>query len=162
MVYRWKDGTHFKTSPDVVHERIEAIRAAKGGSLTDADLVADARPATSPIHREFEWNNLVAAKEYREIQARRLITAMVRIEETDELQVPQQVYVGYGTRQTGPMFTTLVCAMNDDEIRERVFAEVRRQLAGLRRRLAGFEGAVDAVAALDAADVALQGCPQCV
>jgi hypothetical protein len=41
--------------------------------IVAADVVRVARPESSPIHRDFEWDDTRAAELYREEQARRII-----------------------------------------------------------------------------------------
>lgn len=51
------------------------------GELTPQIVVDEARPADSPLHSRFEWDDEIAGEKYRLVQARQLIRA-VRIEYT--------------------------------------------------------------------------------
>lgn len=64
-----------------VKDRLEAIRERNGGTLTPADVVADAKQKTSPLHDHFTWDDKEAAHQHRLNQARELIRS-VRVEVT--------------------------------------------------------------------------------
>ncbi len=46
------------------------------GELTAAVLVEEAKPAASPLHSHFEWNNKVAGESYRLVQASQMIRSV--------------------------------------------------------------------------------------
>lgn len=53
------------------------------GRLTPAIVLDEARPKRSPLHRHFQWDDGIAAEEFRKVQARDLIQSVkiVRIRE---------------------------------------------------------------------------------
>lgn len=53
----------------------------RAGELTPQVVVDEARPAESPLHSRFEWDDSIAGEKYRLVQAAQLIRA-VRIEYT--------------------------------------------------------------------------------
>lgn len=53
------------------------LAKANGGILTVAAILAAAKPASSPIHSYFEWDNTRAAEAYRKMQARSLVQLVV-------------------------------------------------------------------------------------
>lgn len=55
--------------------------SAKHGGLRPSKVVEAARPETSPLHSEFEWDDSKAGREYRLEQARRLIRVAVTVVE---------------------------------------------------------------------------------
>lgn len=67
---------HQVSSPTVPAERayteLERIRAAHEDKLNPHDIVDESRPAKAVLHPFFEWNDKLAAEEYRVGQARRL------------------------------------------------------------------------------------------
>lgn len=52
---------------------LQRIIAQRNGVLTPADVVEEARPEGSVLHAHFEWDDSVAAEQYRLVQARDLI-----------------------------------------------------------------------------------------
>ena len=59
-----------------IQEAIQELRAANDGVLSPRVVVDAARPRSSPLHNEFEWNNRRAARASQEEQARRLLLAL--------------------------------------------------------------------------------------
>lgn len=55
-----------------VQNELSRLYEANSG-LRPSEVVESARPATSPLHDQFEWNNSKAGHEYRLMQARQLI-----------------------------------------------------------------------------------------
>ena len=79
--YAWRDGSRFRVSPAVAARELSQCTDEKGNILPQ--LVVDrARPQSSPIHLEFEWNDTLAAEEHRKhvarIMANSLITLVTR------------------------------------------------------------------------------------
>lgn len=54
---------------------------AKHGGLRPSVVVEAAKPAASPLHKEFEWDDTRAGREYRLEQARKLIRVTVTVVE---------------------------------------------------------------------------------
>ena len=127
--------------------------------ISPADLVADAKPKKSPLHALFEWRDSVAAALHREQQAADVLRALVvvSVEMDDPFSAPktEHCYVGVGVRREGSKFTALSVALADDDLRAQVFADARRQIRGLHRRLQEFQEAAKAVDALKQAELAL-------
>ena len=58
----------------------------RDGKVTAPVLVKESKPKKAPLHDEFEWNDAVAANEYRLSQSRRIIKTTVIIRETGKRQ----------------------------------------------------------------------------
>ena len=78
----WRNGTHIKTSADIAAKVFDEL--AVKNQLNAQSLVDASRPDEAPLHPEFEWNDAIAAEEWRKQRARNLITALVVIEEKEE------------------------------------------------------------------------------
>lgn len=62
-----------------ITEELKKIVSANDGKLYPRAVVDAARPAGSPLHGSFEWDDSVAAESYRIEQARKLIQVSVTI-----------------------------------------------------------------------------------
>lgn len=69
-----------KADPQVIGEALEEISKSKGGELHPEDVVEVARSTRHVLHKHFEWDDTVAAENYRKDQARNLIR-IVRVED---------------------------------------------------------------------------------
>lgn len=75
--YRYR-GRHQGVPAEVAGKELDRI-TAKHGVLIPKDVVDEARPDEAPLHPVFEWNDSVAAEEWRKEQARSLIREIVVI-----------------------------------------------------------------------------------
>jgi len=66
---------------EAIAARLEKIAKLNGGRVTPDAVLADAQNAKSPLHDQFEWDDTVAARQYRLQQARELIRS-VKVEIT--------------------------------------------------------------------------------
>ena len=74
MKFLRKSGYQIKAKPQVVGEVCWELE--KKGQLNPQNLVEVSRPKNAPLHNEFQWNDKVAAKLYRESRAMYLIRSV--------------------------------------------------------------------------------------
>jgi len=86
--YKYRVSGIHKTPAQVAGEVCEELSHSELG-LTPQTLVDFSRPVESPTHQEFEWDDSLAAEEYRKTQAAKLIRNIVavKIEETTSERV---------------------------------------------------------------------------
>lgn len=82
MVYQWKINGLHKVDAQTAGECCERLN--KEGRLTAADLVEESRPEDAPLHAEFEWDDSIAAEEWRKEQARTIIRSIVVSDKPEE------------------------------------------------------------------------------
>jgi hypothetical protein len=113
-----------------LRNELERIRALHGGILQAEDVLEEARNPDSPLHPMFEWDDQVAAHQYRLEQARALIRE-VRVEVVcrDEM-VLAPLYVRQPSERSG-YIAVGEAAANPDDI---LLQEDRAILALLERR----------------------------
>lgn len=89
-IYRVRRGARIPkdADPQKIGERFVVLREQLGRALSARDLVDDAAAPTSPLHPAFEWDQNVAADEYRLAQARLLLRSII---EVDVQRVPQEL-----------------------------------------------------------------------
>lgn len=90
---RYRDGARVnKQIPaEVVYQQVMTLEKEHGLVQPEA-LIAAARPKSSSIHGCFEWDDSLAAEEFRKVQARTLIRS-IEIVYTDVGPVSSHVYV---------------------------------------------------------------------
>lgn len=132
MVYQFKDGARLSGDAQTIGEHIETLRMKKGGMLTPEDIVSDAKRARSPLHSAFEWDDSTAAQQYRLVQAREVLRAIVVVHETMESS-PVRAFVRVDTDE-GTRFTSIQHAMSEDDLREQVLQRALRELTDWRQR----------------------------
>lgn len=83
MVYEWKTGFFNAVDANTAGAELERIYNSSG-TLEPEQVVDASRPKKAPLHDCFEWDDAVAAEEYRKTQAGCLIrNIVVKREEVD-------------------------------------------------------------------------------
>lgn len=83
MVYQWKKASYIKADANIAGAMCEQLEQTVG--LTAKNLLDANRPENAPLHNEFEWDDSIAAEQFRESQARHIINCLcVATEEEDQ------------------------------------------------------------------------------
>lgn len=135
MQVSWRDGfVDKKVDAAEVHAEIETLRV-RVKVLTPDDIVEAARDESSAMHRLFEWDDTVAAAEYRREQARGLIASIV-VSHADE--APEREYVHL---HSAGGYIPVREAMADPPQREEVLDRALAELEAFASRYRAFSRA---------------------
>ncbi len=124
--YDWIPGTRYKGDAQVAGEEIEKILPDKRMNRELArSVVKKARAKRSVLHGYFEWDDSIAAEEYRINQAMHLVAA-VRLVNPDEGEDerPQRAFVTIRVENGGFGYYTLDEILSDDALRKRRYQEL--------------------------------------
>lgn len=120
MVYEWKSTARIKVDANVAGQIFEELEQTVG--LTAENLLNASRNENAPLHNEFEWDDDIAAEEYRKEQARYLIRNLC-VQTEQKCETPVRAYFivnskSYENIQT--IFTDGVkhCALLDIALKE--------------------------------------------
>ncbi len=130
---RIRDAKH--ADPQVLGEALAEITESAKGRLKPQDVVLAARPATSPLHRHFEWDDTVAADQYRLDQARSIIR-IVRVVEPGNHE-PSRAYVSISDR-AGTAYRPIGDVKNSVDLQARLLKQLDAELDAIQRRYASF------------------------
>ncbi len=152
VVFEWKKEQPFKRwvgDAQEIGDRIEAIWEHKNGDLQPLDIVEDARKTSSPLHPNFEWDDSAAALLYREVTARNLLGAIVRVSINDELlSNPVRAFVNVNRGPQERSYMPVIVAMRDPDIREGVLRQALNELSRWKKKYADyteFASVIDAI-----------------
>lgn len=121
--------------------------------ITAEAVLRAATPATSPLHKFFEWNNSKAAEEFRLFQARRLIQSVSVVYEEDDTKRNRgfvHLKVETSSGETSGYVST-VRAMSDTEMREQVLERARKEMLDWRNRYRDLNELAEIFRAIDEA-----------
>lgn len=160
LEYTWRDGARLqrgaRVSAQLVGEHLEWLRVAASGELTPECVIAVARDPASALHSLFEWSETEAAHQYRLVQARALIRAVVvryrNVPEAETRAVVAFVNVKHPDRQ---YYTATAVALSDPERRVIVLRQAWDDFQALRKRYEDLTEFASLFAALDEIDRAL-------
>lgn len=148
--------------PVDIHEALERIeKDDPDGIIQTAAVVEAARDPESPLHREFEWDDVKAGHEHRLTQARQLITRYrIRVIQSEPVTIDVDIVMSRDYRP--PQWVNAVVngrrgyvsmerAVNDPDIYRQITNSTRKVLMTYRDRLAAFDQARPIVEAMDEA-----------
>lgn len=137
MVYKWKAYASVPgLTAQVVGEELERIRKTRNGNMIAADVLKEAKKASSPLHSVFEWDDRKAAYHYRLGQAGDLIRAVVVVNSESPDGQPVRAFVNVGVDDERG-YTSVVAAMSDSVMRAQVISRAWKELEDWRNRYNG-------------------------
>ncbi len=148
--FAWKSGARLKLDPAAIGQELTALLTQQGG-LTPAAVVDAARRSDSPLHAGFEWDDSIAAEQYRLDQARYLIRMIVIVE--DRESVPIRAFVNVKTPdERKPLYLDTQTVLGTENLRELALEHARMELGAFRRKYASY---LEFAAVLQAIDMVL-------
>lgn len=131
-------------------DRIERER----GCLKPTEVVDEARPKKSPLHRYFTWDDTEAAELHRQNEARALIRSVVIITVDDRATPPARAFVhvtssAKETTFTGPAYVSTVRAMSDADYKTQVLNDALSELNSFRTRYQHLRELAEVIAAIE-------------
>ena len=90
MFYAYKPNARIKADPQTTGEICETL--VNTGGLTPKRLLDESRPESAPLHGEFEWDDSIAAENYRESQAAHIIRCIV-VKPASKEQTPVRAFI---------------------------------------------------------------------
>ena len=127
MVYQWKEGA----------------RISEQNALTAQRLVDESRPEDAPLHAAFEWNDTIAAEEWRKHTARHIINSLVIREEA---QAPVRAF--FNIRAEGSSYQSIHAIIRRPDKMDCLLGEAYAELEAFRRKYAMLDqlrGVMDAI-----------------
>lgn len=86
MEYKFKAGTRLKQKdPNKVHDELEECKT-ENGYIDIEKMIDRAKIGDAVLHREYEWDNNIAAHEYRKGQSRTIIRSLVTVAENTNIE----------------------------------------------------------------------------
>lgn len=131
MKFIWKTGTRHPGNAQEIGEELQSI-SAQHGQVTPEIVVEQARDEDSALHRCFQWDDSIAANEYRKGQARQVIRSIRVINESTGEQSPAFVHVTYDDEKR---YVETGVAVKDDDLWSNVIRTAASDLKAMERRL---------------------------
>lgn len=155
--FEFSDGARFQaganTDAKVVGEHLEFLRKQHKGELTPADVLADARHDNSPLHSFFEWDDGVAAEQFRLQQARGLIKSVIAVYVREDKPAVRTKMFVHVPEPSAPHYRETSHAMSQAKTRKMVLDRAWNELKAWKARyrdLEEFAGLVQIIDTIDA------------
>lgn len=128
----WRTGTSYPVKAQQAGEHLEAMEKAHG-HVTAQMVLDDSRPEEAVLHPCFEWDDEVAAEKWRKQEARELIGNLVIVhlikqEEEGPKEVQVRAFSNVQRQNEGAVYRSTITAMHEDESRDRILENARREM----------------------------------
>lgn len=137
-------------NPEVI-AALERIAKANHGELRVQDVVKAARPAASPLHSWFNWDDSEAAQQWRLQQARQLLRVTVAYIGDDEESIPIRVFVSLSTDRyngKGGGYRVTTAVLSDAERRQQLLDDALEEMKRFRAKYAELKELADVFSAM--------------
>ncbi len=131
--YSKRPGFHLKGDVAEIGKRLQKLEGS-GGEISPAVVVEDAQDPQSPLHDEFEWNDTLAAQEYRLEQARYVLRAIETEWTYEEVDIKTRSYASIDADDTPYRETRKV--LTNKELRQQWKAQALLELKRWRAKYA--------------------------
>lgn len=152
----WKAGSQFPVSAQVAADTIVGLQKQLGKDAISAkELLDSSRDENAPLHSCFEWDDTVAAEQYRTYQARKIIGSIeIRIIQGDTPPHLARTRYFMNVVPNAPkvqgQFATVDVAFNNDDYRAVVLKEAYRELKSFQLKYNNYQELSDVFKAIDA------------
>lgn len=135
-----------KRRKNVVALELSKISKAHHGHLHPEDVVEAARPANSPLHSKFNWDDTDAAHQYRLWQARQLISITI----LTVVGKKTTMFVSLTTdRQSGGGYRHVVDVLNDEQMTAQLLDDAKNEMQHFLLKYRRLAALAKVVAAMD-------------
>lgn len=125
MVYQWKAIAGIKADPNKAAEQFEQLEHTVG--LTPKNLLDANREEGTVLHNEFEWDDTIAAENYRVHQAGQIIR-MLCVKPETEIKDPTPIRAYFTTSESKSYEHINVILKSPDkyaELKAKAFSELQ-------------------------------------
>lgn len=151
--FTWKPGTSHKVEAEVAAAEIQRLFDENGQRIPAEKIVEVAESPLNPLHPEFDWNDQVAAREHRLLQARNLLNALVvMVPRPKGPPMPTRWTVTVEQPGTGGRkrdYTPMMFALKDVNLRAEVLRTALLELAAFKRKYADLSELAQVIAVID-------------
>lgn len=147
-MYQWRKSflkfNSNETDPNAAAQVLGRLEESEG-HVTAQSVIKAAEPKSSPIHKAFEWDDSIAAEQYRIEQARSLIKSIEIIEASGSDTVATPIYFHVPQSPVAESYyKSRDVLIQDVDEWQRAVGAARSQVAGCIRLLNSIEDLCDA------------------
>ena len=144
-IYKVRQGFHIKKDRVQEYGRFLDQLSEKYKQLTAEITLKESTPKTAPTHEWFQWDNSLAAKEYRLTQARSLMRAIIVVQMINGEEVEARQFYNVSVREIedgdsipteNGLYISSGKVLSDTELRSRLLERARLEALAWRRRYA--------------------------
>lgn len=137
-----------KADAELVYREFQRLKRGNNNLRPESVLEA-ARPASSPLHKYFDWDDTSAAEAWRLAQARSMIREVhVIIQHEDKPEIRTRAIVSV-VKSSGRSLEGIETAMGDEEYQQQLLTKALQELNIFRRKYAHLNALAGVLAEAD-------------
>lgn len=113
---------------------LKRLSREHGGLLLPEAVVAAAKPASSPLHSYFTWDDTEAAARYRLDEARRLLNVTVEYIKTGKKEIAHRVFCSLTSDRRDGGYRVTASVMSNTQLREQLLEDARDEMKSFARK----------------------------
>lgn len=122
--YKWKTGSCINIDANVAGKVCEEL--SNDGKLTPQQLVDVSRPEDAPLHSAFEWDDSIAAENYRNIQGGKIIRSLEVVIKGSE--GPTRAFVNITIKEEQGNYKDIETVLTCKDYAEQLLDDARRDM----------------------------------
>ena len=139
MNYQWTKGSHVNGDPQIIGKELERLQLNYDGKLKPQIILAEAKKKKSPLHKCFEWDDSLAAEQYRLQQASYLLRVIVHTISMDDTEITVRCFVNIkddeANNKQDRVYVPLLDAFSDPATAKEVFKDAKDDLGEIARKI---------------------------
>ncbi len=139
------------TQRATVFDELKRLTELHGGTLLPSVVVDAARADHSPLHHLFEWDDTAAAEQWRLLQARNVINAVVTYEKHGDNEIAVRAFVSLPSDRGENGYRLTVAVMSDAERRLELLTEARAEMLRFKDKYKSLSELASVFEAIDSA-----------
>lgn len=149
MVYQWKKSAYIKADANVAGKMCEELENTVG--LTAETMLEANRAESAPLHNVFEWDDEIAAEEYRLQQARHIINCLC-IRQDDAKKEPIRAFFRIET--TSSNYESLDVIIRQEDKYAALLRAAENELKAFRKKYTALKELEEIFKLIDGLEVA--------
>ena len=130
MIYQWKIPGLIPVDAQVAGEELDRIYTDRG-RLDVEDVVDESRPESAPLHNCFEWDDAVAAEEYRKTQAGAILRQITVVVEKEAQREPMVTRAFVNVQST---YRPIQVVVRNEDMRVEMMRDAMRDMDAFKRK----------------------------
>lgn len=113
---------------------LKRLSRESGGLLMPETVVDAARPASSPLHRYFTWDDTEAARKCRIDEARRLLRVTVEFIKDGKERTSYRVFCSLSSDREEGGYRATASVMSNAQLREQLLEDAREEMRSFAKK----------------------------
>jgi hypothetical protein len=149
-------------SLELIRVELQRLADGRGGIIQATEVVEAARDDASPLHDQFDWDDSIAAREWRLVQARNLLRRVELVYQPpkgDTISYPMFTSLSDDREAPGGGYRLTDVVLHRPELRQQLLLDAKRDLIRFKAKYGQLVELAAVFAAIDETSQELESVP---